>query len=76
MAKLDIDFKLIRLGSDNTKGIPGEPPLDPPEPVDYEAERSRRDQKQQDEWEKTRDRELWSWILSKRLEMITEKWKK
>ena len=51
MAKLDIDFKLIRLGSDNTKGIPGEPPLDPPAPVDYEAIRKRRDQKQADEHE-------------------------
>jgi hypothetical protein len=49
MAKLDIDFKLIRLGSDNTKGIPGEPPLDPPEPVDHEAIRKRRDQKQRDD---------------------------
>ena len=49
MAKLDIDFKLIRLGSDNTKVIPGEPSLDPPEPVDYEAIRRRRDQKQGDD---------------------------
>ena len=29
----------------------GEPPLDPPEPVDYDAIRRRRDQKQRDEHE-------------------------
>ena len=29
----------------------GEPPLDPPEPVDHEAIRKRRDQKQADEKE-------------------------
>ena len=29
----------------------GEPPLDPPEPVDHDAIRRRRDQKQRDDWE-------------------------